>query len=106
MQQNMNSTAIEPNTQAVQPTVRHNFNEEVGRLRDDLMRTAHELRMKSKGASAEVQSTLSALEREAKRFSDEVANAAEETGEDLKQVGDDLRIRFQKLANQIVMPSR
>lgn len=106
MQQNMNSTPLKPNTQAAKPTVRHNVGEELGRLRDDLMRTAHELRMKSKSASAEVLSTLSALEREAERFSDEVATAAKETGEDLKQVGDDLRIRFQKLANQIVMPSR
>ena len=61
--------------------------------------------MKSKGARAEVQSTVRALEHETKRFRDKVANAAEETRDDLKQVGEDLRIRFQKLANQIVMPS-
>ena len=44
------------------------------------------------------------LEREAKRFSAEVEEAVERTQEDLIEAGKDLRMRFQKLRNQIVMP--
>lgn len=104
MQQTVMSTPNKPSTQTAQPNVRQNISEDIMRLCDDLSRTAHEMRMKSKGASAEVRSTASALEREVKRFRQQVKDAAAETQDDLKQVGEDLRIRFQKLANQIVMP--
>ena len=57
---------------AMEPTVRENVQEELLRLRDDLYRIAHDVRMKSKGASAEIQDTRRMLEREVKRFGAEV----------------------------------
>jgi hypothetical protein len=44
------------------------------------------------------------LEREAKRFSAEVEEAVQRTQEDLLEAGKNLRMRFQKLANQVVLP--
>ena len=87
-----------------EPSVRENLTEEVNRLRDELSRTVHDIRMMSKGASAEVQDTLRMLEREAKRFSAEAEEAVERTQEDLVQAGKDLQMRFQTLANHIAMP--
>ncbi len=104
MQENINVQANANDRTPSKPTVRENVTEELTRLRDELSRTAHELRMKSKGASAEVQDTRKMLEREAKRFSAEVEEAVERTQDDLIQAGKDLRMRFQKLTNQIVTP--
>lgn len=92
------------NRSSTEPTVRENVQEELMRLRDDLYRIAHDVRMKSKGASAEVQDTRRMLEREVKRFGAEVGQALDRTQQDLMQLGDDLRMRYQKLANQIVFP--
>jgi hypothetical protein len=89
---------------AMEPTVRENVQEELLRLRDDLYRIAHDVRMKSKGASAEIQDTRRMLEREVKRFGAEVGQAIDRTQQDLVQLGDDLRLRYQKLANQIAFP--
>lgn len=86
------------------PTVRENVQDELIRLRDDLYRIAHEVRMKSKGAGAEIQDTRRMLEREMKRFSAEVGQAIDRTQRDLLQLGDDLRSRYQHLANQIALP--
>ncbi|MGB5703516.1 MAG: hypothetical protein WBM48_11925 [Polyangiales bacterium] len=80
------------------------MNQELHRLRDELSRTAHDIRMKTKGAGAEVQDTRRMLEREAKRFSAEVEEAVQRTQEDLLEAGKNLRMRFQKLANQVVLP--
>jgi len=74
-------------------------------LRDELTRTAHDIRMKSKGASEEVRNTGRELEREVQRFSARVDAAAKDTAEDLRRVGKDLRARFQQLTNEIVGPS-
>lgn len=57
--------------------------------------------MKSKGASDEIQNTREVLEKEVKRFSDEVQSAAGNTRSDLEKVGRDLQARLQRLANQI-----
>jgi hypothetical protein len=100
----MNDQTKTHDHKASEPTVRENLTEELARLRDELARTAHEIRMKSKGAGAEVQDTRRMLDREAKRFSAEVEEAVERTQEDLIRAGKDLKQRFQKLANQIVMP--
>jgi phosphoglycerate-specific signal transduction histidine kinase len=104
MQETMNVQSITNDRKPSQPSVGENVSEELTRLRDELSRTAHSLRMKSKGASAEVQDTRRMLEREAKRFSAEVGEAVERTQEDLIQAGKDLRMRFQKVASQIVLP--
>lgn len=106
MQKTMNVQSNSKQRKPSTPSVRENVTEELTRLRDELSRTAHELRMKSKGASAEVQDTRKMLEREAKRFGAEVEEAVERTQEDLIQAGKDLRMRFQKLANEIVLPPR
>lgn len=104
MRETMNVQSNTNDRKPSTPTVPANVTEELTRLRDELSRAAHELRMKSKGASAEVQDTRRMLEREAQRFSAEVEEAVERTQEDLLQAGQDLRMRFQKLANQIVLP--
>ncbi len=99
--------ARDPQTQdrsAGEQSVRENVQDELIRLRTDLYRIAHEVRMKSKGASAEVQDTRRMLEREVKRFGAEVGQAVERTQQDLIRFGDDLRLRYQKLANQIALP--
>jgi ElaB/YqjD/DUF883 family membrane-anchored ribosome-binding protein len=90
---------------ASKPSVRENVTEELHRLRDELSRTAEQIRMKTKDASAEVQDTRRMLEREAQRFSAEVEEAVDRTQEDLVQAGRDLRKRFQKLADEIVAPA-
>lgn len=105
MEHDTNVVSRETADQSSQPNVRENVAGELRRLRDDLWRIAEDVRMKAKGASAEVESTRRALEREVERFSDEVKDAAENTRGDLKEVGEDLRTRFRKLANQIVMPA-
>ncbi len=105
MEETITNESNNENHKPSEPTVGENVSEELNRLRSELSRTAHEIRMKSKGASAEVQDTRRMLEREAKRFSAEVEDAVERTQEDLVRAGKDLRMRFQKLANQIVMPS-
>lgn len=104
MEKIMNVESHDKHTRSSKATVRENVTEELHRLRDELSRTAHEIRMQSKGASAEVQDTRRMLEREAKRFSAEVEEAIERTQADLLRAGKDLQMRFQKLANQIVMP--
>jgi uncharacterized coiled-coil DUF342 family protein len=86
------------------PPVAQNVTDELTSLRTELQRTVHDLRMKTKGASAEVQHTLKVLDEEVKRFAGQVADAAEETRTDLKKVGTDLRMRVQKLANQVTLP--
>ena len=85
--------------------VGENVVKELKDLRDELSRTAHEIRMKSKGASAEVRDTGRDLEREVQRFSAQVDSAAKDTAEYLRRVGKDLRARFQQLASQIVGPA-
>ncbi len=107
MQEDMNMTHDQSATDRgtrVQRPVRKNVEEELIRLRDDLYRIAKDVRMKSKGASAEIQHTRRMLEREVKRFAAEVEQAVDRTQQDLVQLGDDLRMRYQKLANQIVFP--
>ncbi len=107
MQEDMNMTRKQsktPKGTAMQRPVRKNVEEELLRLRDDLYRIAKDIRMKSKGASAEIQHTRQMLEREVKRFGAEVQQAADRTQQDLLQLGGDLRMRYQKLANQIVFP--
>lgn len=106
MQENINATSKQNEVKSNPPTVGQNVAEELSRLRDDLWRMASAVQMKAKGASAEVQSTRQALQREVERFSEQVKDAADDTREDLKQTGEDLRMRFQKLANQIVLPAR
>jgi len=86
-------------------TVRENVTDELSRLRDNLTRIAHDVRMKSKGASAEVKATRDKLEKEVERFSADVEKAADETKKDLMRVGQDLQMRFEKLANQVVSVS-
>jgi ketosteroid isomerase-like protein len=88
-----------------EPTVRKNVQEELMRLRVDLNRIAHEIRMKSKNASAEIQDTRQVLERELRRFGTEVDQAIDRTREDLVEAGKDLRMRFTKLAHQIAFPA-
>ena len=86
-------------------TVGENVQEELMRLRDDLHRVAHDVRMKTKGAGAEIQDTRRMLEREAKRFSAEVEEAVDRTQADLLEAGKALRTRFEKLANKIAFPA-
>jgi light-regulated signal transduction histidine kinase (bacteriophytochrome) len=105
MEETMNIESNVKDNKPSKPTVRENVTEELHRLRTQLSRTAHEIRMKSKGAGAEVKDTLTMLEREAKRFSAEVDEAVERTQEDLIRAGKDLQTRFEKLANQIAMPA-
>lgn len=107
MQEDVNMTRNQPETDNgshTQQTVRENVQEELIRLRDDLYRIAHDVRMKSKGASAEIQDTRRMLEREVKRFGAEVGQAIDRTQQDLVELGEDLRMRYQKLTNQIVFP--
>jgi len=101
MQETMHSNPSSPSPQPVGKKVANDLND----LRDELSRTAHEIRMKSKGASAEIQNTGRELEQEVQRFSAQVDAAAKDTAEDLRRVGKDLRDRFQKLAAQIIGPS-
>lgn len=106
MQQQQQQTDVASSSASpAKPTVADNIASELSALRDELERVAHDVRMKSKGASAEVQDTRRALEREIKRFSADITVAADETRKDLKQTGKDLRMRLQQLANQIVLPS-
>ena len=105
MQETMNTQVTTQHANPSEPTVRAKVSEELTRLRDELSRTAHEMRMKTKDASAEVQETRKNLEQEVKRFSAEVDQAVERTQDDLVQVGKDLRARFQKLAHQIAPSS-
>ena len=99
MEQTTNPT--HDRTESAQPTVGENVADELSRLRDRLSRLAQEVRMKSKGASDEIQNTREVLEKEVKRFSDEVQSAAGDTRDDLQEVGQDLQARLQGLANQI-----
>ncbi len=87
------------------PTVATNVTSAVKALRIELDRMIQDLRVKTKGASAEARHTLDVLDEEVKRFGGEVANASEETRADLEKVGADLRARVQKLVNQIALPS-
>lgn len=105
MQQNGNTAKHRTQSKGTRPGGREIVARKASHLRDNLWRLAHEVRMKSKGASAEVKSTRVALEREVERFSEQVKSAAEEPYDDLQQQAEDLRMRFQKLANQIVMPA-
>ncbi len=86
-------------------TVARNVTSAVADLRIELDRMIQDLRVKTKGASAEAQHTLEILDREVKRFGGEVANATSETRSDLEKVGQDLRARVQKLINQVALPS-
>jgi ElaB/YqjD/DUF883 family membrane-anchored ribosome-binding protein len=105
MQETMNTQATTQHAKPSEPSVRAKVSEELTSLRDELSRTAHEMRTKTKDASAEIQETRKSLEQEVKRFSAEVDQAVERTREDLVKVGKDLRTRFQKLADQIALPS-
>jgi len=87
-----------------EPHRRHDLGDQLIQLRDELARRAHDLRMKSKGSSADVHDTRRMLEREAKRFSVEVEEAVERTQRDLISAGKALQVRFRKLANEIAMP--
>jgi predicted translin family RNA/ssDNA-binding protein len=89
-----------------EPRVRGNAQEDLVRLRDELYRLAHDVRMKSKGAGAEVQDTQRMLESEVLRFGAEIDQAVEKTQDQLRRLGDDLRARYQKLANQIALPPK
>ncbi|MDH3653636.1 MAG: hypothetical protein OEN21_05160 [Myxococcales bacterium] len=106
MQETMNVQSTTNDREPSEPTVRETVTDELTRLRDELSRTAHEIRMKSKGASAEAQDTRRMLEREAKRFSAEVEEAVERTQEDLVEAGKDLQMRFQELAKQLAHPRK
>ena len=86
-------------------TVADNISSELSAMRDELERLAHDVRMKSKGASADVQDRRRAIEREIKRFSAEITVAADETRQDLKEAAEALRTRLHKLANQLALPS-
>ena len=68
-------------------------------------RMIDDLKTKTKSSSAEIQHTLEALDVEVKRFARDAAAAAEDTRADLRRVGIDLRMRVQKLANQVALPS-
>lgn len=107
MSQQINITREQPSigNQGPESTVRENVQDEFVRLREELNRIAHEIRMKSKGAGAEIQDTRQMLEREAKRFGAEVDEAVDRTREDLARTGRDLMTRFQTLANEIALPS-
>lgn len=85
---------------AGQRSVRENVSEELVQLRDDLSRIAHDMRMKTKDASDEIKDTQRKLEREAKRFGEEIERAVDRTQEDLVKVGRDLRRRYEKLADE------
>lgn len=104
MQEVMNIQNNTHDLERPQPSVQQDLEEQLIQLRDELSRTAHELRMKSKGSSAEVHDTLKMLDREAKRFRAEVEEAVERTQRDLIDFGEVLQMRLQKLANQIAMP--
>lgn len=88
-----------------QPTVALNLPAPLSDLRIEIDRMVADLRVKTKGASAEARHTLEALDIEAKRFADELTAATEETCDDLRKVGMDLRMRIQKLANQVALLS-
>jgi hypothetical protein len=98
MEQQVQSTQTEP-------TVAQNVTTELTNLRNEMQRMIDDLRTKTKGASAEAQHSLDALDQEVKRFASDVADAANETRSDLRKVGMDLRMRVQKLANQVALPS-
>lgn len=104
MQETTNTQTTNRQDKSSEPTVRENVKEELTRLRDQLSRTAHEMRMKTKNAGDEILETRDRLEQEVKRFNAEVDQAVEDTQADLVETGKELRMRFQKLANQIVLP--
>jgi len=104
MQEQQQSDADHPSAKPSNDTMARNIASELSDLRNELERVAHDVRMKSKGAGAEVQDTRRALEEEIKRFSADIAVAADQTRQDLKRTGKDLHSRLQKLANQIVLP--
>lgn len=107
MQQNMNVITPQASSTASRSdrSVGENVQKELMSLRSELERIAHDLRMKSKGASAEIQDTRRMLEREAKRFGAEVEEAVDRTQRDLIESGRALRVRFQQLADEIALPS-
>ena len=74
-------------------------------LRNDIERAVEDLRMKTKGASSEAQHLLESLEVEVKRFAQDVVDVADDSREQLRDAGIDLRMRLQKLANQVALPS-
>lgn len=88
-----------------QPTVAQNVAGELSSLRIEMERMINDLKMKTKSSSAEARHTLEALDVEVKRFASDVVDVAEDTHDDLRKVGMDLRMRIQKLANQVVLPS-
>jgi hypothetical protein len=98
MEQQLNTTQNESN-------VRQNVSSELSKLRTEMERMVEDLRMKSKTASAEAQNTVEALDAEVKRFAGDIADAADDTRDDLRKVGRDLRMRIQKLTNQVKLPS-
>jgi len=102
MESNVNKQTQSPSGAETtdQRTVRENVSEELVQLRAELSRIAHDMRMKTKDASVEIKDTQRMLEREAKRFAEEVEHAVDRTQEDLVELGRDLRRRYENLAEQ------
>ncbi len=90
----------------VAPQVADGVAEELGELRVQLSRMAEDLKLKGRNASSEIQDMVVALEKDMHRFAAEVDQATQETREDVRQVGERLRARFQKLLTRIAMPAQ
>ena len=104
-QQHAQNTVHDSTANRSERTVADNISSELSAMRDELERVAHDVRMKSKGAGAELQERRRTIEREIKRFSAELSVAADETRQDLKAAGQALRTRLHQLANEIALPS-
>lgn len=73
-------------------------------LRIELQRMVENLRMHTKRASAEAQHVFESLDEQVKKFACDVVSAAADRREELKDAGYELRMRVQKLANQLWIP--
>jgi hypothetical protein len=102
----MPETSSGPSSIGNEDSTRDQARQELTELRDELARMAKDLRMKTLGAGAEAQGTLSALETEYRRFATQVDLPAQERLENIRQLGERLKRRFEKLHHQLASDAK
>ncbi|MFZ1863899.1 MAG: hypothetical protein WAU39_06740 [Polyangiales bacterium] len=92
----------QPKTQSSQKgTVAQDVSKEVGSLKTEIQSLTTDIRERINAAGDEAKQTWSKLDAERKRFMDKVEQAAEETGSDVRQMGNDLKRRLQGLRQEL-----
>lgn len=82
-------------------TVGEDVSKEVGSLKSEIQSLTNDIRERINAAGDEAKQTWSKLDAERKRFMDKVEQAAEETGSDLRQMGNDLKRRLTSLRQEL-----